>query len=227
MRRLLPLVFSLLGVACVGEQVNDVQLVLDPVGFTCREQLDDDTSRYLLLRAYEPPTATGEFNLVVDYLAFASLPSCRPNRVIDYCRDHGCPIVRRDCLSLDAAALASNIEGMELDEETAAMAITQALADQPPITRDAPDGVVTVRVVATAESCDSVMRGADPVPLYRCASLLGCGYSCPGQLDEISGGVDIAFDSLGIECTAREVEICAGLGHDGYRLGDSASWCAR
>jgi hypothetical protein len=227
MRWLLIVALILSSNACVGETVNDIQLDIDPRGFACFEELPDGTNQPLILRAYDGPSETGELNVVVDYLRFDGVPSCLPTVLLDTCVGSGCPIVRRNCISLDAAAVAANVAA-PFDVDDAVTAVRQELLEQQPIaTRDAPNGVVAIRVVATTESCDVLAPPDGSFGALSCSQLLGCGYSCPAQLDEVRGEVDITIGILSPQCTTVEVELCAGIGRDDLVVEEPVTWCAR
>ncbi len=225
-RLTLFLVLCSFAFACVGEEINDIHLAVDTVGFACGETLPDGTNRLMVARAYDPATATGEINLVVDYLRFDGLPSCRANRLVTICEEGGCPIVHRDCKSLNAEAVLSHIEG-DFTEDKAIQALGAELSSDPLVTAAAPDGVVMIRVVATAQSCESLLPPDGSFPYFGCDRLLGCGYSCPGQLDQVSGDVEVGLETFGAPCTPAMVSICSALGQDPFTADQPTTWCAR
>jgi hypothetical protein len=73
-----------------------------------------------------------------------------------------------------------------------------ALRALPPLFRDAPDGPVVVRAVASTEPCAQLeARGRFDVD-----GLMGCAYSCPVVLDDLDGSLRLGF--------ATSEPFCAG-----------------
>jgi len=190
---------------CVGcsERVNEVQLFIPEsgAGLAC---VDSTTGSLLIERA--PRVGDGaEMSLVLDYLGLDGVPSCRASQLIEWCNTQGCPVVQRECVRLRFSPVP---ESSQLRR-----AIDAELNRVSPLTRDAPDGVVLVRAVTTAQACAELEPIGGRFPPLHCASLLGCVYSCPVQLDEVRGQVELELDTFGL-CNERDVAVCSGLGRD-------------
>jgi hypothetical protein len=72
------------------------------------------------------------------------------------------------------------------------------------LTRDAPDGVVIVRLVGTTQSCAELAASGTFDP----ERLVGCAHSCPGDLDEIHGDLLLSLEGVGRDCEGA-VRVCA------------------
>lgn len=192
---------ALAALLLLGGCTNDVQLILPDDGATGLGCVDSSSGRLLAERGLTPGGAFAA-TIVLDYLAFDGVPSCRPTQLLGWCDARGCPVVRRDCerVGLDAPLPGS--------AEQIQRALLDQLGARSPVTGDAPDGVVIVRMVMTTQPCAELRE----VVNYDCDALMGCVYSCPVQLDEVSGPVLLELDALSDRCTENEVGICAGLG---------------
>lgn len=197
-------------VACVlagcTADVNDVGLVFPPngaIGFQCVDAATGEP----LLESGRVVDGVVTVSVVVDYLRFDGVPSCRATQLLGWCRERGCPAVARDCRALQ-------IPADEITNDLSAIQdrIVAEVRGGGPITEVAPDGVVLVRLVLTNQACDTVGAGADP-PALACEDLLGCVYSCPVQLDEVEGPVLLELDTLGETCGRVDVSVCARIGH--------------
>lgn len=196
---------AMLGALGCARDVNDVSLILDPegaLGLSCTENGSDEL---LLERARG--AATIDVSISLDYLGFEGVPSCRPLDLLEWCQRRGCPVVQRDCVDVTITDPAPGVPASAAVFQDAA---SEALAGMYPITADAPDGVVMIRMVVSRQSCAEVGRDA-----HTCDDLLGCVYSCPVQLDEVRGDVRLELDSLGMSCNATIAGICAGIGFSG------------
>ena len=183
------------------EPVNEVRLVVpdDAVGLSC---VDSATGDLLIERGVTAGAV--EASVVLDYLAFDGVPSCRAVQLVRWCNNRGCPVVQRDCIRVRLSPVPA--------PEAVREAFGAEVARMSPITFDAPDGVVTVRATLTTQTCEELASGAGGFPELSCDALLACIYSCPVQLDEVSGDVELELDALGTTCTEAEVGICAGIG---------------
>lgn len=196
-------VAAALALLCAGcaADVNPVRLIFPPegpIGLMCV----DTASGEPLVAGARVVDGRVEASVVLDYLGFEGVPGCRPTQLLGWCTARGCPIQRRDCVPLSfAPTLPASPEGLFREALEALQAVS-------PVTDDAPDGVVLVRMVVTNQPCDAV-PAAGPL---RCADLLGCVYSCPVQLDEVRGDVLLELDAFGGACTEVEVRTCAGVG---------------
>lgn len=195
------LALALVALAGCAAEVNPVQLGFPDdrvIGLTCT---DSRTGEPLITNAAVVGGAVS-VSVVVDYLAFDGVPGCRVNQLLSWCTGPGCPIARRDCVPLVLEPpLPTTTDGVL----SAAVAELRALG---PITDDAPDDVVLVRMVVTNQPCDALPASGR----FRCDDLLGCVYSCPVQLDAVRGVVELELDALDGQCTEAEVAVCAGVG---------------
>lgn len=203
--RLIGLALLLLG--CTNQ--NEVRLVLDDRGSLGLQCVDSMTGESLLVERGRIVGGAAEFSVAVDYLAFEGVPSCRPQQLLRWCNELGCPFVTRDCVDV-------RLDGPipdalpQLQER-----VLEELAGLGPVTRNAPDGVVVIRMVISNQTCADVGDGP-----HRCDDLLGCVYSCPVQLDEVDGIVLLELDSLGVTCDESIVGVCAGIGFEDSRCVD-------
>jgi hypothetical protein len=205
MRTLLVLALA----AC--QQTHTVTLQLGPTGdtltagFACVQ--DADPSKLLASRAAQPDGSL-RFSIIVDVITLGGeLPGCRGEELFAACGDGACTIVPRDdgtryCqeVEVDAAAVIAAIDD---DLEPLLDDIRTQLRVEP-VTLDAPDEPVLIRAVATTEPCAALSPGFD---LER---LVGCAYSCPAQLDEVTGSIALSLDTLTRQCE-REVKACAAF----------------
>lgn len=181
--------------------VNDVRLVLPPGGALGLACVDSTTREPLILGAAQPGGGAAA-SVVIDYLAFDGVPSCRPTQLVGWCTRLGCPVRQRECVELTVdPPLPMDLPGVQ-------DALVEALRARGPLSADAPDGVVLVRMVLTQQPCAELRDLAQ----YRCDALLGCVYSCPVQLDEVQGDVLLELDALGTTCDEAVVATCATLG---------------
>jgi hypothetical protein len=199
-----------LWLAGCAADVNEVALILPEdgaVGLTC---VDSETGEPLLTRA-RVTGGTVEVSVVVDYLRFEGVPSCRPTQLLAWCAERGCPAVARDCRTVRLPVPGGTPTLPEIQD-----AVLTELARGGPVTSDAPDGVVLVRMVVTNQACDALLPSpGERPPRPACDDLLGCLYSCPVQLDEVRGDVLLELDSLTEQCDEVVVGVCAGIGHGG------------
>jgi hypothetical protein len=121
------------------------------------------------------------------------------------CTERGCPILQRDCREFTITV--TDVSDWE-DPVLVQMLAIEALEMGGPITEDAPDGLVVVRAVVTAEPCE-VIDPPDRTPRYACDSLVGCLVSSPMALDTASS---LVLDLPGDTCTVTELSLCAGFG---------------
>ncbi|MCB9598105.1 MAG: hypothetical protein H6719_35655 [Sandaracinaceae bacterium] len=191
---------ALLLVGCAAD-VNPVRLVFPPdgpLGLACV----DSTTREPLIASARRVEGRVETSVVLDYLGFDGVPSCRPVQLLQWCGTRGCPIRRRDCVPLVLEP------PLPMTPETLLSESLAQLRAVSPVTDDAPDGVVLIRMVVTNQPCDE-LEGPGPL---RCDDLLGCVYSCPVQLDEVQGDVLLELDALSSTCDETVVQTCAGIG---------------
>jgi hypothetical protein len=194
---------------CTAE-VNTVSLVVPPGGATGLACVDTTTAdgAPLAARTIVGP-AEAAVTVVTDFVAADGVSSGRPGALLRFCDANECPVLVRDCREV----------AVEVEPGTTAGAVQRlvqdALAEGGPITTDAPDGVVVIRVVLTTQPCaDATFApGAEPPPFARDA-LAGCFYSSPLQLDGVRGEVELELDTFGGSCTDETVCLCANVGLD-------------
>ncbi|MEZ4340651.1 MAG: hypothetical protein R3B82_28860 [Sandaracinaceae bacterium] len=198
--RLFGALLALTSIGCAAD-VNEVQLGFPNdrvIGLTCT----DSRTRAPLVANANVVDGAIRVSVVIDYLGFEGVPGCRVNQLLAWCTEPGCPLQRRDCVPLVLEPpLPDTTEGILLTA-------VERLRELGPVTDDAPDGVVLVRMVVTNQACDALPDSGR----LRCDDLLGCVYSCPVQLDAVRGTVELELDALGGECTESDVQVCAGVG---------------
>ena len=189
---------------------NDVTLLLGPDedhlsrGFLCRA--DVAPNDFLMADALVPGTRTLRFALVIDVLELDSagiFPGCRGEELFALCSERDCrKSVRRHCeedLELEFPP------GFDPDNPMDAQGLVSKFRDAlgaKTFLRDLPSAPVLIRVVAT-KAC--------PAPNDRLEDLaLGCAYSCPVQLDQVSGSIAISLDVLDNFCEPA-VRACASF----------------
>ena len=193
---------------------NEVELLLGPTdttfseGFLCRSRA---TNLPLLARAVEDNQLV--FQLVIDVVDLqGKFPSCRGEELLAACRASPCPIAvsasptRRYC---ERIAVPISMDGAELRRT-----IGEQLASRGKILADAPARPVMIRAVTTQQPCDEValVKPEDPTQYVDLDPdrALGCAYSCPVQLDEISGSLSVSLDVLTPFCEDT-VRACAAF----------------
>jgi hypothetical protein len=183
---------------------HDVRLLLGPddnslsIGFQCR---DHDTGKPLF-EAARMPDGMYHFQIIVDFVPVANhVPGCRGEDIARTCKGQCQPQVgARYCKALV-------VGGATTDELTASIK-SQLLAD-PQIIANAPDGSLIIRAVATLETCEQAATPAgDAYPPLLGMQALGCAYSCPVELDHVSGAVSLYLDAFDTDC-AQLVRTCA------------------
>jgi len=223
---------ALLVAAAACQDAHHVEIVLGPDettlsrGFTC---LAED-NRLMLARGTftvtdpsPPVTGTLSFQIVVDFIALGDgVPGCRGEEIGAWCSTHDCKPVfvpQRFCKTVSIPGIVPT----QLLDPTELMAFrTRALPDiyaqlraDGDIIADAPDVPVIVRAVATDQPCAYLQApiGADTYPPFETQldspSLMGCAYSCPVQLDQVDGAIELSLDGTGAKCEP-EVRMCAG-----------------
>lgn len=165
-------------------------------GFMCRDQND----ALLLKRAHED----GAASLVFDFIELKGVPGCRTGQLVSWCRTHECKprTETRGCVPVNFAAPEETRPKLreQLRESMRAVRGAEAIAD-------APNEFVLVRVVGTTQSCDEVL--ADAAKPFEPQQLLGCAYSCPVSLDDVTDeSVYLGFDGFVDNCS-QGVLICS------------------
>jgi hypothetical protein len=178
-----------------------------------------------------------DFSMVIDFIELQGLPGCRGEEIVAWCEEHECKPMfgRRWCQPVHLEAL--DFRGVTPGDLLNLLAFvrdvinahTEDIYDQLRMgdlfSRNAPDEPVIVRAVATLESCDDVMRpnatndGYNPFnlsqgptacePAAPAPELIGCAYSCPVLLDQVTTAVTLSIDSATARCEPV-VRVCAG-----------------
>jgi hypothetical protein len=206
------LLFVVVIAACQRE--HDLTVLLGPnattasQGFTCKQ--DADPTKYLL---QDPATFDGttvHFNVVVDIVSFGGrLPGCRGEEIIQSCRSSPCtlvasPGVTRYCQPVSFPVTLAN------DRAKLMATITQQLAARP-IIENAPNEPVMLRAVATSQPCSAITTPTNNTyPALDGSAAVGCAYSCPAVLDDVSGPISLSIDALDDQCESI-VRVCAGF----------------
>jgi hypothetical protein len=188
------------------ERTHDVSIRLGPddqsvtTGFQCRRADDTFIGDIALVGDRL------KFNVVVDFIDLGGgVPGCRGEELVKTCKQPGaCTIAgtTRFCVPLDLPVALIG----QADQKQLIALVHDQLVAQGAITTDAPNGPVLIRAVATTESCTAITPGHP----FALAQVIGCAYSCPVVLDEISGPVGLSLDVLDEHCEAQ-VKVCAGF----------------
>lgn len=195
---------AILLVVLVGcEQTHRVSIQLGPTpdtlsqGFLCRES---PGGPFMVTDALSADRTKYEISVLIDLVELPGFPGCRGEELVAACNNGPCTIARtptRFCASItfDADLVPDNSEAV-------VGLINEALAEAGPVTRDAPDGTVVIRAIATAQTCSEFE--ANPIV----DQLVGCAHSCPVQLDAVDGPIALSLDTLDDNCRGI-VEACA------------------
>lgn len=197
--------FALLLALTACEEQRTVTLLLGPddhtltAGFACRAESGE------LLIEHARAGGTYRFQVVIDTVALgATFPGCRGEEIVASCNDGDCARISRFCASIQ-------IPQAELTSPTAVLAALHAQLGHHELIADAPDTPIVVRAVTTLQSCDDLMPAAGVYPRLDAERAVGCAYSCPVILDELSGSLGMALDTLDDHC-ANQVRACARFG---------------
>jgi hypothetical protein len=167
-------------------------------GFMCK----DGAGAFLLSRL--PPD--GHASLVVDFVRLGGVPGCRTGQLIKWCATHDCVPIQttRSCIEVTLPA-----PGAPREELRASLLAAMRASRGWEALADAPDEFVLVRVVGTAQGCDSLLpTGGNPLPAFDKSQLVGCAYSCPVLFDKVEQDVYLGFETLVAECD-QGVRICS------------------
>jgi hypothetical protein len=203
-----PIILLLVLVGC--SKTNDVTLLLGPDedhvsrGFLCRA--DAAPNDFLMAAALVPNTRRLRFALVVDVLeldAQGVFPGCRGEELLELCRE-------RDCKKTTRRSCVDNVEidfpiGFDADNPADVKALLDKLRasiGQRTLVPDVTSAPVIIRVVA--------MKTCPTDNLLDASAALGCAYSCPVQLDQVSGSVAISLDTLEGRCESA-MRACAAF----------------
>lgn len=147
-------------------------------GFVCRA----DADTYLTERA----VASQRVAFIVDFIALGGQPKCDTDSLSTWCESHACTVVGRSCFD---AAVAS---GSATETSNQAIAKAYASIRGEKLTAAVPSEPVLVRLVATTETCSTLM--AKTAAPFECAKLVGCASSCPVLLEGLDAAVDVNLD---------------------------------
>ena len=201
MRALLLLVL----VAC--QRTHDVTIQMGPngnsltVGFQCRAA--DGT--FLAQKALDANNQLA-FNVVVDLIDLGGgLPGCRGEELVQTCAGGKCSIATRSDGTRFCVPMRIPLGLVGQADQAQLVALVRDQLTKEPVTTDAPDRPVLIRSVATTEPCPT-----SPTQPFDLARVIGCAYSCPVVLDDISGPVSLSLDALDNNCEP-EVRVCASF----------------
>jgi hypothetical protein len=199
--------------SCQTEHVVTLQLGGDvrsiSQGFLCRTEVAIaglQAEDFLLERGHDLATGAVTFSLVVDAVSLGDvLPGCLPEEILGVCSDtSACPISERFCAEVSAdgpkGKRLSEMSRPERDQFVRNLA--ERLQALPPVFRDAPDGPLVVRAVASSERCDNLTE------TFKVEKLMACAYSCPVILDDLDGALRLGFATSDDYC-APQVKGCA------------------
>jgi hypothetical protein len=199
------LAIALLAVGCAARHDVPIEIVgLDvgrPAGFVCRAPSATGSGPLLaeqIASRLAPCTSSCASGVcrresyVFDFIEVGGVPSCRGASLDDWCSTPGrCRVSQRHCFDVDVCVsgspggtLASVLSGLR-------DASGGVIAESPPA------GTVLVRIVGSAQSCDTIETSG----LAR-DDLFGCAYSCPAQLASVEGPLQLDLDALDDECGA-------------------------
>ncbi len=182
-------------------------------GFLCRTELAAPgllAGDFLFERGHDLATGAVRFSMIVDVTSLGDvLPGCLPEEILGVCRgEDACPIAARSCAALSVPGPRGKRLAAMSEPERAAFfaALGAALRELPPLFRDAPDGPVVIRAVASTEACEQLATPA--AADFSLDGLMGCAYSCPVILDELDGALRLGF-ATSEELCAPQVRGCA------------------
>ncbi|MDQ3335596.1 MAG: hypothetical protein M4D80_10555 [Myxococcota bacterium] len=191
-------------------KTNDVTLLLGPDedrlsrGFVCRA--DASPNPFLMAAALVPGTGKLRFALVVDVLeldAGGVFPGCRGEELRDLCRTRNCKKTsRRTCVDNVEVDFPAGFNPDDPADVKALVTEFRKSIGERTLISDVTSAPVIIRVVAMKE-CPA----SDDLDVNLA---LGCAYSCPVQLDQISGSVSISIDTIDNRCEST-VRACAGF----------------
>ncbi|CAN5162013.1 hypothetical protein BH11MYX1_BH11MYX1_22780 [soil metagenome] len=178
-------------------------------GFTCNDPANP--SKLLFARAVVGSTLT--FNLVVAVIDVGNhVPACLAEDVVASCADGLCHVSLADAPTRFCGTIELSAIG---DAGSVPAQVTRYLRDNfPTVITEAPHHPVIVRAVATTQPCNEieVANGDDWTAVDR-AAVLGCAYSCPIDLDNADGIVELGINvdlrnATAAQCQAT-VDACA------------------
>ncbi len=176
-------------------------------GFTCE---DPDKAGHLLFERAIGSDGSLSFSMVVDFIDLGDqFPSCLAEDVAAACTTGDCHVSVADAparfcatVSIDRGELAPDPEG----------AIRAKLAELAQVTSEAPHHPVIVRAVATMEPCAAITTpGATDWPTLERTSVLGCAYSCPVDLDDLNGTLQLGLNLDIKNASATQCQVAVGV----------------
>lgn len=205
----------LLIAACTRER--EVKLLFGPDGmsltrgFRCLEDADptDPTPNQPL---FSHAVVDGQltFSVVVDTVSLGDrFPGCRGEEIVESCVDSGCHVLwpMRDGVKRYCESISIPLTG----DEGAVLDALVAKFSGATITTDAPSYPILFRGVATTQTCEEVLQAPDDVYVPLDPDLaLGCAYTCPVLVDQITGPISMGFDALDYQCE-EQVRACTSF----------------
>ena len=206
MNRIIATVALLPALALLAcDEQRTVTLQLGPndhtltAGFACRAE----TGEPLIEHAHRGATYT--FQLVIDTVELGDIfPGCRGEEVFAACADQACNRIGRFCTTIAIAEA-------DITDQASILAALHAQLGHPQLIADAPSNPIVVRAVTTLQPCADLMPIDASYPRLDPDQAVGCAYSCPVILDELTGTLGMALDTLDDRC-APQVRQCARFG---------------
>jgi hypothetical protein len=193
MMRALAITAALLASCGPSERTLELVLVTNDDGeYRGTRCLSDDAQLDpLVYRGIIRGEQRAEYNVVVDVVDLGGTPSCRNSILQEWCEEHECfPLLRdRTCHPVNVPFEAGVTLQQSLVEAVEKLEGTLLI-------EDAPDSGVVVRVVFTVQPCEELMTSA----AFADDSLVGCLFSCPALLDNLSQSLSLDLDLSNIDC---------------------------
>lgn len=174
-------------------------------GFVC--VADEPPRTPLLQRALD----AGSVTMVADFITVPANVTAAGDVLLRACSGGECRTMpgRRSVFRIQGGSLRlpSNPTSDDL-----ARAVAGALGEWN-ITANAPDGLVVVRIVATTQSADTVLRtdSAGRYLTFDASALVGCAITPAIEFDTASSPVYLSLPAFGASCTESQVARCAGV----------------
>ncbi|MFT3697911.1 MAG: hypothetical protein QM831_32525 [Kofleriaceae bacterium] len=182
-------------------------------GFTCPDPTDPN--RLLLLTAINDQQEL-VFNMVVDFINLGdTTPVCLADRVSAACQGDTCHVSVVDAPERFCREVRIEHDDLVQGQARIRELISQQLGQ---VTAEAPHRVVITRAVATTEDCADVRTsdGTDWSTLDK-SKVLGCAYSCPYDLDDVDGDLELGLNAVLTNATPAQcvlaIDACATFPH--------------
>ncbi|MBL8683486.1 MAG: hypothetical protein JNK05_30230 [Myxococcales bacterium] len=178
-----------------------------PSNYSGLDCVEDATNRTpLVSRA----VTNGAVTFVVDFFDVPANINATGEVLLRACGGGRCtPIARRrSTIEIRGAdlGLGPNVSGPDV-----VRAVSRALATTP-VTRNAPDGTVILRVVATTQPASELdaLDGSGRYASFVPSKLVGCSITPPVDFDSTESPVFLSLPIFGDPCELAQVALCAG-----------------